>query len=116
MSFSDTSETDGGPSLLLILEVMTIRSDQFRELESIQLVIPYHAYQAAYQVLERGIYIFLWYFSVVTGTHYGTKTPPDQQPSFTKLCAGGMTRLGAIYSSMFSSKISRVRCLVWSGA
>ena len=26
------------------------------------------------------------YFSVVTGTHYGTKTPPDQQP--TKLCAG----------------------------
>ena len=26
------------------------------------------------------------YLSVVTGTHYGTKTPPDQQP--TKLCAG----------------------------
>ena len=26
------------------------------------------------------------YFSVVTGTHYGTKTSPDQQP--TKLCAG----------------------------
>jgi hypothetical protein len=26
------------------------------------------------------------YSSVVTGTHYGTKTPPDQQP--TKLCAG----------------------------
>ena len=25
-------------------------------------------------------------FSVVTGTHYGTKTPPDQQP--TTLCAG----------------------------
>ena len=26
------------------------------------------------------------YFSVVTGTHYGTKTPPDQQPAM--LCAG----------------------------
>ena len=26
------------------------------------------------------------YFSVVTGTHYRAKTPPDQQP--TKLCAG----------------------------
>ena len=25
------------------------------------------------------------YFSVVTGTYYETKTPPDQQP--TKLCA-----------------------------
>ena len=32
-----------------------------------------------------------------------------QQP--TKLCAS-MTRLGAIYS-MFSSMVSRVRCLVW---
>ena len=31
------------------------------------------------------------YFSVVTGTHYGTKTPPDQQP--TKLSQGyGETR------------------------
>ena len=26
------------------------------------------------------------YFPVVTSAHYGTKTPPDQQP--TKLCAG----------------------------
>ena len=26
-------------------------------------------------------------FFVVTGTHYGTKTPADQQP--TELCAGG---------------------------
>ena len=48
-------------------------------------------------------------FFVVTGTHYGTKTPADQQP--TELCAGGMTRLGAIYST-FSSMVSRVRCLV----
>ena len=27
------------------------------------------------------------YFSMVTGTHYGTKTPPGQQPA--NLCAGG---------------------------
>ena len=47
------------------------------------------------------------YVSVVTGTHYGTKTPLDQQP--TKLWA--MTRLGAIYST-FSSMVSRVCCLV----
>ena len=29
------------------------------------------------------------YFSVVTGTRYGTKTPPGQQP--TNPCAGDMT-------------------------
>ena len=32
---------------------------------------------------EREKHLFL---SVVTGAHYGTKIPPDQQP--TKLCAG----------------------------
>ena len=37
--------------------------------------------------LKRDIYI---YFSVVTGTQYGTKTPPDQQP--TGPCAGDMPR------------------------
>ena len=37
------------------------------------------------------------YFPVVTGTHYGTKTPPDQQP--TRLSQGyDETRLYAIYS------------------
>ena len=36
---------------------------------------------------ERHIYL---YFSVVTGMHYGTKTPPGQQPM--KLSAGDMMR------------------------
>src|SRR5258706_14541345 len=46
------------------------------------------------------------YFSVVTGTHYWTKTPPDQQP--TNPCAGVMRRRGGMISSM----VSRGRCLV----
>ena len=39
------------------------------------------------------------YFSVVTGTHYGTKTLPDQQP--TNPCAGVMTRRGRYLQDVF---------------
>ena len=43
---------------------------------------------------------------VITGTRYGTKTPPGQQP--TNPCAGDMTR-----SDLFPSMVSKVRRLVW---
>ena len=64
LHFGYTSETDGGPSLLLMLEVMTIRSDQFRELEIYPTghthTTPYHTMRTkfAYQVLERDTSIF----------------------------------------------------------
>ena len=45
------------------------------------------------------------YSSVVTGTRYGTKTPPGQQP--TTPCAGDMTR--GKYLHKFSSMVFRVR-------
>ena len=50
------------------------------------------------------------YFSVVTGTRYGTKTPPDQQPA--KLSAGGMTRRDYLHGlQVWSSKVrSPVLC------
>ena len=53
------------------------------------------------------------YFSVVTGTHYGTKTPPE--PAAYEAMRRGMTRLGAIYGmyGMFRVWSFRVRCLVW---
>ena len=52
------------------------------------------------------------YFSVVTGTHYGTKTPPGLQP--TNPCAGDMTRM--IYLHGFPSMVFKVRNMVWNEA
>src|SRR5258706_5702927 len=48
-------------------------------------------------------------FFVVTGTHYRTKTPPDQQP--TNSCRG-YDKKGGYLQDIFSSMVSRVRCLV----
>jgi hypothetical protein len=48
------------------------------------------------------------YFSVVTGTHYGTKTPPDQQPA----CHAQGYDKTDVYLQYVSSMVSRVRCQV----
>ena len=48
------------------------------------------------------------YLPVVTGTRYGTKTPPGQQP--TNLRARDMTR--ALFTRRITGMISRVRCLL----
>jgi len=48
------------------------------------------------------------YFSVVTGTRYGTKTPPGQQP--TNPCAGDMTRGGV--STILQQQSSWSRSLI----
>ncbi len=66
------------------------------------------------------------YLSVVTGTHYGTKTPPDQQP--TNPNAGGMSEIymlqalpgwlgvcGNKVSSCPYSHLSPDLCLSFSG-
>jgi hypothetical protein len=45
---------------------------------------------------------------VVTGTHYRTKAPPDQQPA---CYAQGYSKTGG-YLQYVSSMASRVRCLV----
>ena len=50
------------------------------------------------------------YFSVVTGTRYGTKPTPVQQ--LTDPCAGDTRREGN-YLQEFPSMAAKVRCLVW---
>jgi len=55
----------------------------------------------------------IYYISMVTGTHYGTKTPPIQQP--TNPCTRDMTR-GIGYFTMDYKHGLRVRCLVGSMA
>ena len=48
------------------------------------------------------------YFAMVTGTHYRTKTPPDQQP--TNPSAGDMMR--RVLSTGFTSMVYKVCYLV----
>jgi len=48
------------------------------------------------------------YFSMVTGTHYRTMTPPGQQPTYP--CAED--RHDKSIYSMFTGMMSRVHCLV----
>ena len=66
-----------------------------------------HRSQIARDLREREIFLF---FSVVTSTRYGTKTPPGQQP--TKPCAGDMPRRN--YLHMFPSMVF-VRYARWFG-
>lgn len=54
---------------------------------------------------ERARYL---YFCVLTGTRYGTTTPPGQQP--TNPCVGNMTR--ALLTRCITGMASRVRRLV----